>query len=376
MPVCPECNSSKTWRDGLRYVQDQFIQRYICRGCGYRFSENANNEIQQSRNCQICVTLTEDTKNLTRTEQKQVLRENHKYTAIIEQFKWYMQRKEYSKETIKLRDYHLNRLVELKADLDDPETVETVLVLSGWSKAYKKIIVGSYKAYCKWRKIFWDAPRIHVSQKIIKLPSEEDVKLLIAGLGKKTSTLCQLLYETGCRIGEACKLRWNDVDWKKHKIHINLPEKRGNSRIVNVSSKLLSMLKALPKRADGYIFNPKARTHDSGFNRSRNRLAEKLQKPELEEIHFHTFRHLRATLELYTKGKHHRDVQYMLGHRSSQSTDRYTHYRPQAPTKWETRRVTTREEEDQLIEENWIFHRYDELHKEAIYRRVKSQDNL
>ena len=83
-------------------------------------------------------------------------------------------------------------------------------------------------------------------------------------------------------------------------------------------------------------------------------------------------RHLRATLELYKKGKHHRDVQYMLGHRSSQSTDRYTHYRPQAPTEWEVKRVSTEEEEDQLIIENWQFHRFDEVHQKAIYRRVKS----
>jgi integrase len=282
-----------------------------------------------------------------------------------------MTRKEYSKTTIKLREVHLNRLVRLNADLDNPESVETVLALSNWGKAYKRIIVGCYKAYCKWREIFWEAPRIHVPQKIEKLPTEEDVKILIAGLGKRTATLCQVLYETGCRIGEGCKLRWNDVDWKRQRININAPEKRGNSRAVNASVKLLSMLKALPKRSDGYIFNPKPRSHDSCFNVSRNRLAKKLQKPELKEIHFHTFRHLRATIELYTKGKHHRDVQYMLGHRSSQSTDRYTHYRPQAPTKWETRRVKTRAEEDQLIEENWILHRYDSVHQEVIYRRAK-----
>ena len=371
MPVCPECSSSKTWRDGLRYVQGTQVQRYLCRVCGYRFSDNHYKESQTTYSRQICV-LDEKAKNLVRaTNTKQALRETHHYTALIEQFKWYMTRKEYSKATIKLREVHLNRLVGLNADLDTPESVETVLALSGWSKAYKKIIIGCYKAYCKWRKIFWDAPRIYVPQKIEKLPSEESVKILIAGLGKKTSTLCQVLYETGCRIGEACKLRWIDIDWKAQRININTPEKRGNSRSVDVSVKLLSMLKALKKRPDGYIFNPKPRSHDSGFNQSRNRLAKKLQKPELKEIHFHTFRHLRATLELYTKGKHHRDVQYMLGHRSSQSTDRYTHYRPQAPTKWETKRVATREEEDQLIEENWILHRYDAAHKEVIYRRAK-----
>jgi len=40
MPVCPECGSTRTWKDGLRYVQGMAIQRYLCRNCGYRFSED------------------------------------------------------------------------------------------------------------------------------------------------------------------------------------------------------------------------------------------------------------------------------------------------------------------------------------------------
>jgi len=40
-PKCPECNSQKVWRDGLRYLRSnrQPIQRWLCRSCGLRFSE-------------------------------------------------------------------------------------------------------------------------------------------------------------------------------------------------------------------------------------------------------------------------------------------------------------------------------------------------
>ena len=37
---CPECNSTKTWKAGLRYAQHGIIQRYLCRSCGYRFSDS------------------------------------------------------------------------------------------------------------------------------------------------------------------------------------------------------------------------------------------------------------------------------------------------------------------------------------------------
>ena len=36
---CPECGSAKVWKDGLRYTSRGAIQRYLCRSCGYRFSE-------------------------------------------------------------------------------------------------------------------------------------------------------------------------------------------------------------------------------------------------------------------------------------------------------------------------------------------------
>lgn len=41
---CPECASQRIWKDGLRYVKSETatipLQRFICRDCGRRFSEN------------------------------------------------------------------------------------------------------------------------------------------------------------------------------------------------------------------------------------------------------------------------------------------------------------------------------------------------
>jgi len=42
-PVCPECGSTKLYRDGLRYPRSNEgppIQRLLCRSCGFRFSES------------------------------------------------------------------------------------------------------------------------------------------------------------------------------------------------------------------------------------------------------------------------------------------------------------------------------------------------
>ena len=96
------------------------------------------------------------------------------------------------------------------------------------------------------------------------------------------------------------------------------------------------------------------------------------ESKEKNQIHYYLLRHLRATLELYKEETNRRDVQEMLGRKNSQSTDRYTHYRSKAPTKWEVKRAKTKEEENQLLSENWNYIRFDKVHKEAIYRKAVS----
>lgn len=36
---CPSCGCQRIWKDGIRYVRESQVQRYLCRSCGYRFSE-------------------------------------------------------------------------------------------------------------------------------------------------------------------------------------------------------------------------------------------------------------------------------------------------------------------------------------------------
>jgi len=40
LPSCPLCGSSRVWRDGWRKLRNGGrVQRYLCRSCGYRFSQ-------------------------------------------------------------------------------------------------------------------------------------------------------------------------------------------------------------------------------------------------------------------------------------------------------------------------------------------------
>ncbi|MDQ1280370.1 MAG: Site-specific integrase [Thermoproteota archaeon] len=68
--TCPNCHSSDYWRDGIRKTGKGIVQRYVCRSCGYRFSESsvllADSGNSVSR--QVCAVLTEVAINLAEVE--------------------------------------------------------------------------------------------------------------------------------------------------------------------------------------------------------------------------------------------------------------------------------------------------------------------
>lgn len=43
MVSCPQCASQRIWKDGLRYIKNGEVQRWLCRNCGFRFSESSLN---------------------------------------------------------------------------------------------------------------------------------------------------------------------------------------------------------------------------------------------------------------------------------------------------------------------------------------------
>jgi len=43
---CPECGSTQVWKDGLRYTKHGEVQRWLCRSCGFRFSESTELKVK------------------------------------------------------------------------------------------------------------------------------------------------------------------------------------------------------------------------------------------------------------------------------------------------------------------------------------------
>jgi integrase len=241
----------------------------------------------------------------------------------IVQYAAWIERQRYSKETIKLNLSCLRALIANEADLFDPENVKAIIAKTkSWGESRKRNIINAYSLLLKLNEIQWEKPKCHVERKFPFIPKEEEIDALIAGCGKKTSTFLQLLKETAMRCGEAKRLEWSDVDFKRCTIKLNLPEKRSNPRIWRISPKLTAMLNALPRKNERIFGNGPITSTKMTFMRARRRLANKLLNPRLLKISFHTFRHWKATM-LYHETRYIHYVQRLLGHKSIVNTEIY-----------------------------------------------------
>jgi integrase len=388
---CPECHGTRLYKAGFRYLADgSSIQRYQCRTCGYRFSlkrsqEHPDKPLQESSkqplnnarrlysNRQVYDLLTEESKNLTEvTRQEQAQREgteSSKLSALILDYAWQAKKRGLSEVTIKQRVYKLKLLVKKGADLTNGDSVLTVLATNNWTAQNKKVFIVAYRSFAKTFDIKWEAPKTTIQRKLPYIPTEEEINQLIAGCGKRTATFLQVLKDTAARTSEASKIKWIDIDEKTSTIKINNPVKGSNARIVKVTPTTIAMLNNMPRKGE-YIFNTRADTIRTGFTKQRTRLAQILQNPKLKQIHLHTFRHWKATIE-YHRTKNIKYVQQMLGHRKLENTDFYTQLLNFESDEWHVAQATNLEEENKLIEAGFEFIRYSEKDQVAIYRKRK-----
>ena len=291
---CPQCKFTRLYRDGLRYLNySGIVQRWLCRDCGYHFSEkrplqnvlrgsiNSRSNLPSTR--QVCDCLTEASKNLTEVaRQEQAQRESTLQKADIKgkiiEYVWWLQKEGYSRATIRGRAKLLTILAKRGADLYNPESVKASIAKQPWCEGRKANSVDAYTSFLKMMDGKWNPPRYKGIQKIPFVPTETEIDQLIAGCSKRMGTFLQLLKETGIRPGECWQLTWTDIDTTTKTVRVT-PEKNSNPRIFSISQKLAAMLEALPRTYGKRVFSTPDMPldhHRDAFTQQRKRLAHKL----------------------------------------------------------------------------------------------------
>jgi len=350
-PKCPECNGSKVWKDGLRKTGKGYVQRYICRSCGLRFSETSSNgsdspeyveRVDTKRsyrpsshmlNRRVCdepqgrraQATPKKVVNLV-TVEPQIGKAGAGATKTdpatirgkIVEFVFWMEKEGYKELTIKGRTAQIKRLVNLGANLWDPESVKDIIAKQKtWGDGQKRNVIMAYNLFLQMEKMSWDPPRCKYSPGLPFIPLEEELNALINSCGKKTGTFLQGLKDTGADPGELAAIKWTDINYDSKTVGINHPVKGHNPRILSVSDAFLRRVNMFPKTSEKVF---KYNSLQSAFyNRQRKSAARKLGNPRLLKITFITFRHWKGTME-YHRTKDILYVKKILGHKSIQNT--------------------------------------------------------
>jgi integrase len=288
--------------------------------------------------------------------------------AKIVEYSFWLLKQGYAESTITGRTKLLKILAKRGANLFDPESVKEVIAKQKWSAGRKVNAVDAYTSFLQMIGMTWEPPRYRRIRKLPFIPTETEIDQLIAGCGKKTATLLQLLKETGMRIGEAWKLQWTDIDFVTNTIRVT-PEKGSNPRIFKASNKLMAMLSALKSKSkSNRIFGKWLKSQARLFYKQRRKIANKLQNPRILKITFHTFRHFKATME-YHKTKDILHVMKILGHKNINNTLVYTQLVDFQDDEYTVRVAHNIQEDKELIEAGFEYVTERDGYK--IYRKRK-----
>jgi integrase len=332
---CPQCGGTRFFRAGMRhYPNGSQTQRWLCRNCNHRFTERPKplKTAKRKINCQNSYesnnggrarNLLAEGYNLVNSESRQedAQREGTQQTPLdnngkIVQFLWEMKKNGVTDATIRTWSSTLNKLAK-HTDMTPENVKEYLSKTTDWSNRTKISAVVTYNCFLTHYGITWKPPKYKSPDKLHFIPTEAEIDSLIAGSGKVLSAFLQLLKETGARGGEAANTLWKDVDFERKIVHIT-PEKGSKARILPISDTLVGMLKRVPKNHGERIFVAFSSMTQT-FQLARKGLIYKLQNPRLKDIHIHTFRHWKATME-YHRTKDILHVKHMLGHKNINCT--------------------------------------------------------
>ena len=116
------------------------------------------------------------------------------------------------------------------------------------------------------------------------------------------------------------------------------------------------MIMALPKTDKKVFGKSHLNNKRACFSLTRKRLAHQLANPRIKQIHFHTLRHLKATI-WYHSGVDLKTLQERLGHRNILHTFRYIHladgYFPETTQKYYTRTTANIQDGEKLVQQGF-----------------------
>ena len=283
-----------------------------------------------------------------------------------------MKNKGRSDYTIKSTSKALTRLSE-NADLNNPDEIEQFIAnIENISNGYRKNLCLAYKKYCDFCKIEWELPAYRQEEKLRRIPSTENLSMIIAKAYRPTATKLLISKETGLRPIELCNLKVKDIDLERKTIYPKTA-KSGSARALPISNSLKSMIidhiNIKELNPNDKLFTCTPQNYGKCYRQIRNRLAKKLENPTLQTISLYDFCHYFAT-KLYAKTRDILYVKQQMGHKKIETTLKYVQLQNiNEDYEWTCKTASNIKEATALIEAGFEY--IQEIDGIRLYRKRK-----
>ncbi|WP_373496481.1 site-specific tyrosine recombinase/integron integrase [Aquiflexum sp.] len=257
----------------------------------------------------------------------------------ILKFEQWMRNKRYSESSIKTYRDALSvffRFLENKpiteVESSDLEKFNTeYIIANSYSSSYQNQFVNAVKLFFVNRQNKRLNPEIIPRPKKEKLLpnvlSKEEVKMILeAHKNIKHRAMLSLIYACGLRRSELLNLKIKDVDSKRRLLLVR-QSKGKKDRIVPISDKIIELLRIYYKQyvPKSYLFEGQILGEMYSEKSLESVLKQALTKSRINKpVTLHWLRHSYAT-HLLESGTDLRFIQEILGHKSSKTTEIYTH---------------------------------------------------
>ena len=219
--------------------------------------------------------------------------------------------------TLKSINYRIKQL-DKNTDLMKPKEVKAFIAQMKQANSYKQCIVKAYNYLTGVNGIQWIKPKYKYQRKIPLIPTNENVKKIIANASKKYATIFTILDETGLEGEELASLDRKHIDQQQG--IINAQGCKGHkSRPFKLKPETAELLRQyLNKYTEEKPFPP-SEYMGKIWRRVRNNLAKKLNQPDLKKIPLRNLRHKFATMT-YDRTKDMFFTMQQMGHSKYETT--------------------------------------------------------
>ncbi|MBK9729612.1 MAG: tyrosine-type recombinase/integrase [Saprospiraceae bacterium] len=257
---------------------------------------------------------------------------------FADQFGNYLEQLRYSSSTVKT--YKNALFVFLNSMNKNPAEIQNVdleifnqeyILKQGYSVSYQNQVVNALKLYFeKYQNKLLDINQLERPRKSSRLPKVIDKKqveqLLKTIANKKHQMALSLIYSLGLRAGELINLKIKDINGNQKTVTIR-HGKGDKDRVVPISEKMLIFLRNYYKIYKPKIYLIEGQFEGMPYSIRSLALVFRAQSERIlgpNNFTLHSLRHSFATHNLEA-GVDLRYIQELLGHKSSKTTEIYTH---------------------------------------------------